>query len=306
MTTLGAVFDRVHDMSLRYSDLFVKAKDISFPSFDAINIGNDTHPLRPAAQNSIANRLGIPAHYLRKCPEDIQALNLNHWITKEQNEDLFFRFDNEDVRAIFTPRYIPTDNISILEELVGLDYAPETPVHCSLDGEFMSLSIPDGNRTFEVTPGDRMTPGISLSNSEVGLASLSIAAFVLRLKCTNGMISQTAVTASYRHVSRKILSEFPHVMENVSLELGKQRDQFRLSIESWVENPESSINSFNRTFQLKKEETEAVEWAFPLEHGNTMFHIVNIYTKAAQYDGLSAESSFRLQKVGGSILGMLR
>lgn len=93
-------------------------------------------------------------------PLNVQALNLNYWITKEQSEDLFFRFDGEDVRAIFTPRYIPTDNISILEELVGLDYAPETPVHCSLDGEFMSLNIPDGNRTFEVTPGDRMTPGI--------------------------------------------------------------------------------------------------------------------------------------------------
>jgi len=30
------------------------------------------------------------------------------------------------------------------------------------------------------------------------------------------------------------------------------------------------------------------------------------YTRAAQFQGLSAESSYRLQKVGGNILGMLK
>lgn len=105
MTTHGAVYVRVHDTSFHYYDTIVKVRDISFPSFDAINIGSFNHPLLPAAQNSIAYRLGIPAHYLRKCPADIQALNLNHWITKMQNEDLFFRFDGDDVRAIFTQLY---------------------------------------------------------------------------------------------------------------------------------------------------------------------------------------------------------
>lgn len=37
-----------------------------------------------------------------------------------------------------------------------------------------------------------------------------------------------------------------------------------------------------------------------------MFHIVNAYTGAAQFKGLSAESSYRLHKVGGIILGMLK
>ena len=37
-----------------------------------------------------------------------------------------------------------------------------------------------------------------------------------------------------------------------------------------------------------------------------MFNMVNAHTRAAQVEGLTAESSFRLQKVGGNILGMLR
>jgi hypothetical protein len=49
-----------------------------------------------------------------------------------------------------------------------------------------------------------------------------------------------------------------------------------------------------------------VTWAIPLKYGFTMFSIVNVYTKAAQYKGLPAESSFRLEKVGGTILGMVK
>jgi hypothetical protein len=36
-----------------------------------------------------------------------------------------------------------------------------------------------------------------------------------------------------------------------------------------------------------------------MEYGFTMFSIVGVYTKAAQYKALPAESSFRLEKVGG-------
>jgi hypothetical protein len=168
----------------------------------------------------------------------------------------------------------------------------------------MSLSIPDGAKAFDIN-GDKFKPGISISNSEVGLASLSISAFVLRLVCTNGLIAKSDVSASYRHVSTKIFGEFPQVLDKVSYELGNQRSQFKLSMDSPVDNPESTLASFNRQFGLKTSEKEAVEWAWPMEMGDTMFAIVNTYTRAAQCDELSAESSFRLSRVGGNILGML-
>ncbi|MFC1815916.1 hypothetical protein ACFL0M_08240 [Thermodesulfobacteriota bacterium] len=119
--------------------------------------------------------------------------------------------------------------------------------------------------TFLGVNGDTFKPGVSISNSEVGLASLSIAAFVMRLICSNGLIRKTEIGASYRHVSTKILSEFPEVLDNVSYELGKQKSQFLLSMESPVDNPQSTINTFNRQFQLDKVEKDAVEWAWPQE-----------------------------------------
>jgi len=305
MTTLGNVFNRVHEMSQNHHDKFVEVKEISFESLETISIGDELHRLKPIAQMSISNRLGIPFHYLKKCPPDIQRMNLNHWLAYERNEELFFRFNGDDVRAIFTPRYIPTDNIEVLDKLRSLDYPLDTRVQSSIDEDFMMVNIPDGRQSFTIN-GERMTPGISVSNSEVGLASLSIAAFVLRLVCTNGMISKTQVSASYRHISGKILSELPGVLTDVSRELAKKKDQFRLSVESRVEHPEMTINSFNNQFQLNKAEKEAVEWALPQEYGQTMFHVINVYTKAAQYPELPADSGYKLQKVGGMILGMVR
>ena len=304
LTTLGKVFDRVDAMSAECYDSNINVPDIAFDNLDVLRIAGEPHPLRPVAQRSISNRLGIPYPYLRRCPEDIQALNLNHWITQEKNDQLLFRFDSQDVRAVFTTKYRPCDNFEVLERLDSLKYGPDTEVQCRLDPEFMSLSIPDGAKAFDIN-GDKFQPGISISNSEVGLASLSIEMFVLRLICTNGLISKSDVSASYRHVSTKILSEFPKVLEKVSYELGAQRSQFKLSMESHVDNPESSLASFNRQFGLNAPEKDAVEWAWPMEMGDTMFAIVNTYTRAAQMDGLPAESNYRLEKVGGNILDML-
>ena len=305
MTTLEKVSARVDELSKNCFDHLVPVKDISFDSLESVKISNEVHPMRPIAQQSIANRLGIPIQYLRKCPSEVQAYNMNHWIKEEKNEQLFVRFDGEEVRAVFTPRYQPIDNFEVLERLDSLGYPSETPVQCHLDSEFMSLSILDGKQTFSLN-GDRITPGISVSNSEVGLACLSIAAFLLRLICTNGLIAKTEVNASYKHVSLKVFKEFPKVVENVGLELAKKREQLKISTESMVDNPTVTMENFNCQFQLNKAEKEAVEWGWSRESGYTMFHLVNAYTRAAQFEGLSAESSYRLQRTGGMILEMVQ
>jgi len=199
VTTLEKVFNRVDALSQNCFDQNVNVSDLSFENLDSIRIAGESHPLRIIAQRSIAWRLGIPFQYLKKCPPEIQSVNLNYWIEHEKNEQLFFRMDSRDVRAIFTPKYKPVDNFEICERLDSLGYGPETQVQCTLDPEFMSLSILDGKKAFDIK-GDKFKPGISISNSEVGLASLSIAAFILRLICTNGMVSKTEISASYRHV----------------------------------------------------------------------------------------------------------
>ena len=134
LTKLAKVHDRVDALSQYCYDQLIDVSDISFDSIDTMKIGNEPHNLRTIAQRSIAWRLGIPFNYLVKCPTELQAIQMTHWIEHEKNDQLFIRFDNSDVRAIFTPRYKPVDNFEILTRLDDMGYDPDTRVQCHLDG----------------------------------------------------------------------------------------------------------------------------------------------------------------------------
>jgi hypothetical protein len=86
MTKLQEVFDRVDTMSRHCTDKFIDVNEVSFDTLDSVNIGNETHKLRPIAQRSMAYRLGIPYQYLVRCPAHIQALNMNHWTLDRKGE----------------------------------------------------------------------------------------------------------------------------------------------------------------------------------------------------------------------------
>lgn len=144
--------------------------------------------MAPTAQSLRANRLGNPLQYLQKYPVEVQGYNLTFWLTRERHHELVFGFKGDEVRAIFTPRYRVIDNYWILERRDNLGYKDDTWVKCCRDHHFMSLSIPAGTKTFDLG-GDRIAPGISISNSKAGLSSPRIAAFYLRLICRNGLIA---------------------------------------------------------------------------------------------------------------------
>ncbi len=302
-TTLGALSHEVHEKHRHYRhDRHVPVKDLKFESLNAVRIGDQPHPLEQIAQRSISNRLGIPFNYLRRCPEDLQAQQLAHWLQDEPQDELFFRFDGNNVRAIFTPRYKPIDNHHVLDALIQLGYGEDTTVHVSLDSQFMSLNIPDP-KSVKIL-GDELSPGISISNSEVGLASLKIEAFFLRLVCTNGMVTRSQTSSSYRHISQRALECLPETISSVRGEASIQSSRIRISMETPVEEPGKTMESINRRFMLSEMEQQAVEWGWAFEPGSTMWQIANAYTKAAQYQSLPAESVHRLQTIGGEVLAL--
>jgi hypothetical protein len=246
---------------------------------------------------------------LSRCPAELQARNLNYWIEQERkNRDTFFcRFAGDALRAVFTDRYVPTDNLSTLSKMLEFGFDPRAEVQFMMDAEMMVLKVPDYDRTFRLFDKDKIVPGISISNSEVGIIALSIEAFYYRLVCTNGMIVTTAVDASrYKHISSKAMDKFHSILEQVVSQSRNGQARFMISIQTPVDNPERTIDAFTRQFHISKEETEIVKKAFCLEEGATMFHIINAFTRAAQDKSLSASGSYRLEKAGGAILGMVK
>jgi hypothetical protein len=77
-------------------------------------------------------------------------------------------------------------------------------------------------------------------------------------------------------------------------------------METQVDNPENSIETFCRQFQLAQNEAEIVKQAFYQESGGTMFHIIQAFTRGAQNQMLSATDSYRMELAGGRILALVK
>ena len=106
--TLETVIDRVHQMSVNQYDEIVPVQDMEFDSLNQMWISGRRVEILPSAQRLLSNRLRVPFSYLSRCPENLQADNLNYWIEQErQQRDTFFcRFDDNRLRAAFS-RAVP-------------------------------------------------------------------------------------------------------------------------------------------------------------------------------------------------------
>ena len=308
INTFESVITKVHQMSENYFDETIPVTDMLFHSLNRMLISGKEVEVLPSAQRLFANRLRIPHSYLVRCPEELQAENLNHWIReeKEKRETLFCRFDGSKLRAVFTDRYTAIDNMEILSRMVEYGFSSETEVHYSLDQELLVLKVPDFTRAFGFGGRDRIVPGISVANSEVGILAFTIEAYFYRLICSNGLISTVSVASRFKHISRRALDEFPDILRRVVYESQHSQRRFEISAQTRLDNPLSTIGSFNRQFTLTKREAEAVNHAWEIEQGFTMFHVIGAYTRAAHQADLTAEEAYKLERIGGVILSMVK
>ncbi|RJR53576.1 MAG: DUF932 domain-containing protein, partial [Desulfobacteraceae bacterium] len=261
------VISKIHEASANHFDETLPLGDMQFHSLTRMSIAGKDVQVLPSAQRLFANRLRIPHSYLVRCPGDLQAENLNHWLRQEQErrETLFCRFDGNSLRAVFTDRYTALDHMQVLSRMLEYGFNPDTEVHYSLDQEILVLKVPDFRRLFAFG-GDKIVPGISIANSEVGLLAFSIEAYFYRLVCSNGMIAATKVASKFRHVSQKALEEFPHILSQVVYESEHSQRRLEISTQTRLDNPLSTIGAFNRQFMLTKRETEAVSIAWEAEY----------------------------------------
>lgn len=306
--TLENAISKVHEMSASNYDMIVPVQDMFFNSLTQIDIAGQSFGVMPSAQRLFANRLHVPHSYLSRCSRELQADNLNYWIKEEikNRQTLFCRFDGSNLRAVFTERYTAIDHMEVLTKMLDYGFSPSGEVHFTLDNEMMVLKVPEYERMFRLSEDDKIVPGICISNSEVGILALSIEAFYYRLVCTNGMIAKTNTDARYKHISRKVMEEFHLALQGVVSQSRQGRDQFMISTQTHVPNPESSIEAFGRQFSISLEEVQIVKQAFFLEQGATMFHVINAFARAALDPSLTASGAYRLEKAGGTILSMVK
>jgi hypothetical protein len=309
-TTLGNLIEQVETMSAGNFDETVSLSEIEFGSLNDMWIGGVGVEVLPQAQRLLANRLCTPFSYLDRCPAELQAENLNYWLEQErkERESFFLRFNGQrQVRAAFTTRFEPIDNYEILLKMLDLGFRPEQEVQYMLDDGMMVVKVPEYGRSFEVALKDSVVPGISIGNSEIGFLSFCIECFFLRCICTNGMVVPVSVGQSrFKHISRKAFDQLPETIQQVAESSNRQQAQMVISVNTQVHNPIQTIESFNKRFGLTQAEGEMVKASFAQETGETMWNVIQAYTGSARSPELTVEAAYRLERVGGQILAMVK
>ena len=142
------------------------------------------------AHRQIGTHLRIPAAYYDRMREerpDLLAYNANTWFKQESSQRMLRTLDGS-ARAYLSNRYRRIDNIDIagvtLPILGGLpDIRFES---CQITESRMYIKAVNPRLQAEVSPGDIVQAGVIISNSEVGLGSVSIQPLIYPLGILTG------------------------------------------------------------------------------------------------------------------------
>lgn len=162
------------------------------------------------AHRQIGAHLGIPAKYYDRLRDEAPALlaqNVNHWF-RERPSERMIRTLGGSARAFLSNRYRRLDNFELLNAVLPVlaelrDEADKglEVISCEVTETKLYLKCVFPRVEAEVKRGDPVQSGIVISNSEVGLGSLSVTPLIFRLVCENGMIAPDYGQRKY-HVGR--------------------------------------------------------------------------------------------------------
>lgn len=197
-------------------DMIVDMGALSMLGIDGGNIGlalkvtgSDTssrYGINDIAHRQIGQHLKIPALYYDRMKTEYPELlvqNVNSWFSRAPDAKRMLRTMDGVARALLSDRYRRIDNYEVASAVLpiigGMDGAAVES--CELTESRMYLKVVNPRVTAEVVPGDVVQAGVIISNSEVGMGSVSVSPLVYRLVCSNGMIAQDGAVRKY-HVGR--------------------------------------------------------------------------------------------------------
>lgn len=186
-----------------------------------IKVGDDTFGLNPLARNQLADWAGVPHRYADKCyveSPELYAHNMNHWLQASDDKRMIRTLDG-GARAFLSDRYRPLDYADLAEavlpvvmqmgvEIISADVTP-TRLYIKAVDKRIVKDMPTGKRWGDGSHifFDTLSPAIVISNSEVGMGTLSVETGIWTKVCTNLAISAQRSMRKYHLGAKADLGE---------------------------------------------------------------------------------------------------
>lgn len=212
--TLQELAAELERQQLAKKDLIVNTGVLSMDSRDdggiALNVmGGQViqhYDVGEIAHRQIGQFLKIPATYydrMRREYPQLLTLNANGWFAKMPQSKRMLRTLDGTARALLSDRYRRIDNFEVASAVLPIISRMEGAgvESCELTDSRMYLKVVNPRVTAEIKKGDIVQAGVLISNSEVGMGSVTVSPLIYRLVCSNGMIAEDGKLRKY-HVGR--------------------------------------------------------------------------------------------------------
>ena len=158
------------------------------------------------AHRQIGQHLKIPTSYYDRMRSEYPELltqNINGWFSRTPTTKRMLRTLDGTARAFLSDRYRRIDNFEVAQTVLPIIGGMEGAniESCELTDSRMYIKVVNPRVTAEIKKGDVVQSGIVITNSEVGMGSVSVSPLIFRLVCSNGMIARDAAVRKY-HVGR--------------------------------------------------------------------------------------------------------
>lgn len=301
----------------------------------AIANGNTHHfGIREIAHGQIAQTLGIPKDYydrMRSTHPSLLADNVNTWMAEQKDKRMVRTLDGH-VRAFLSDKYQRIDNFDIANTVLpilsgtkGLRIAScevtETKLYIkAITSELRGTVV--SKRSGKV--GEIVEGGVMITNSEVGLGSVSVKPYALELWCTNGAVIDRGMRAAHIGARHKIDGDIAELLtdETKRIEdravLLKVRDVVNAAFDAarfaqWIEKLQASTERKIEGDPSKTVEVLANDYGFNttervsimrhlIEGGDlSAFGLMNAVTRTAE-DVESYDRATELETVGPALI----
>lgn len=184
-------------------------------TFGGMSLDKESRTLRVAegqefrfdekTERAISQYLGISKSYLAKCPPDLKAHNINHWLQAKPNTAAVIEALGDNLLSIHKPGLVilPVQRVAeVIERTLDPSYEivnlirNETKFHLDIMTPH-SVEVPVDNRIADRTQGEHAVGdithgGIRILSNPTEADAPSVMTYLHRLWCTNGSTSPEA------------------------------------------------------------------------------------------------------------------
>ncbi len=264
-----------------------------------------------ATQTLLADFVGVSAPYMRKCPTDLAAHNINYWMEHDERTATFQTF-GDDLLGISDPDAKSLPLTAYLQTVANVFDPTDEVVKFQVESNDLHVDVITG-RTVEVPGfegsdrrplvGDITHGGIRLLAHPDAEKPPVVEAYMHRLVCTNGLtIADPANKISLRSKEpEQILNELELVMQREVELMTRRLEEYANTANSRIEG-DRALLIFNLASERglpRRVLQRVMDLGAELPDDASVYDVLNVFTEVAHE--VKPNNAYRLQAIGGEL-----